>query len=301
MDKADKLKLLKTLRLLDQIPEQNLESLAEFLNPVTFKDGEVVFEERSAGDSLFFISSGHVRISKKISEKVDKDLAILGPGDCFGEMAMIEDSPRSATASASGETVLFQLGRQDLNRWLKSRPEMAMEFFAEMVQEQSRRLRRTSNELALIFDLSTLFLENVPTEQEFLTRVVGHILPHLQGSWSGAASLYNVFNEEMDSVSRQGEFNFDSVASRLPAALETKSAWLDDQTFYAPLPGEKRPLGYLLFHSQHVPSGEDRNDIGRTLATVGRLVASALGNIQHRSEELLRARLKASQTYGSKL
>ena len=105
----------------------------------------------------------------------------------------------------------------------------------------------------------------------------------------------------MDSVSRQGEFDFDSVGSRLPSALETKSAWLDDQTFYAPLPGEKRPLGYLLFHSQHVASAEDRNDIGRTLATVGRLVASALGNIQHRSEELLRARLKASQSYGSKL
>ena len=86
----------------------------------------------------------------KISAGVDKDLAVLGPGDCFGEMAMIEDSPRSATATSSGDCVLFQLGRQDLNRWLKSRPEMAMEFFAEMVQEQSRRLRRTSNELALI-------------------------------------------------------------------------------------------------------------------------------------------------------
>lgn len=301
MEKGDKLKLLKTLRLLDQIPEQNLESLAEFLSPVNFQDGAIVFQEGSAGDSLYFISTGHIRICKKISADNTKDLAILGPGDCFGEMAMIEDSPRSATAAAAGETVLFQLGRQDLNRWLKSRPDLAMDFFAEMVQEQSRRLRRTSNELALLFDLSTLFLENVPGEKEFLTRVVGHVLPHLQGTWSGSTSIYNVFNEEMDPVYSQGDFDFSSLQEKLPRAEEAQFRWLDGRTFYCSLPGEKRPLGFMVFHSDHVPSEEDRNDVGRTLTTVARLVSSALGNIQHRTEELLRTRLKATQSYGSRL
>ena len=60
------------------------------------------------------VATGRILISKKVAGGQYKDLAILGPGDCLGEMALIEDTPRSARASAYGEVDLFELRREDL-------------------------------------------------------------------------------------------------------------------------------------------------------------------------------------------
>ncbi len=302
MNKADKLKLLKTLYLLEGIPKDQLETLGEFLNPVTFEDGKTVFAEGTKGDSLFFVSSGQIRISKQVKGQPPKDLAILGPGDCFGEMALIEDVPRSASATAFGKTVLFQLGRKDLNAWLKSHPDLAMGFFAEMVQVQSRRLRRTSSELTLLFDLSNLLLEPIASGKELLAAVIEHVIPHLQGTWSSAGYIYNQFNDEMDFAAGRGDFDFAALAGKLAPATETHNLWIDDTTYYVSLPGEKRPLGNLVFHSHSPLDKAARTETGRTLATMGRLIATALNNIDFRTEEILRARLKTSnQTYGAGL
>jgi CRP-like cAMP-binding protein len=296
---VDKIKLLKSLHLLDQIPERELGALGEYLKLHELEDRAVVFEEGSKGDSLFFIVTGHVRISKKIG-KGSKDLAILGPGDSFGEMAVMDPQPRSARASAQGAASLFELGRGDLDRWLKSHPDLAMGFFAELVQVQSKRLRRSSSELTLLFDLSSLLLEPVPSGKELLTQVLVRVLPHLPGSWSAAAYLYNMFNEEMELGASKGDFDFKKLGKKLPPANETRNLWLDDSAFYVSLPGTKRPEGFLIFHAPAPLSDDDRNETGRTLTAVARLVTSALENISHRTEDTLRDRLsKTAQRYGS--
>ncbi|MBI5208384.1 MAG: cyclic nucleotide-binding domain-containing protein [Elusimicrobia bacterium] len=297
----DKLKLIRTVRLLDKIPERNLTALAEFLKSISLSDGAILFEEGSKGDCLYFVSSGHIRISKRISGEAFKDLAIMGAGDCFGEMALIEDVARSARATASGPTSLFELHRQDLNTWLASHPELAMEFFAALVQEQSKRLRRSSTEVTLLYDLSSLLLERVPTVQELMAKVIEHVSPHLQGTWSSQAHLYNAFNDEMEFVCAAGEFDFKDAASKLPPPHEQRSLWLDDSTYYVSLPGLARPLGFLLFHCQETLVHDDRMETGRTLATVARLVSTALENIQFRTEETLRARLKKTMSNASGL
>lgn len=236
-----------------------------------------------------------MRISKKLAKDVSKDLAILGPGDSFGEMAVIEPQPRSARASASGEASLFELGRDDLNKWLKSNPELAMGFFAHLVQVQSGRLRRTSNELTLLFDLSSLLLEPIASGKELLMNVLERIVPHLMGSWSAQAHLYNMFNDEMDFVAGRGDFDFSALKAKLPPATETRSLWLGEQAYYVSLPGPKRPHGYLIFHSATALSEEDRNESGRTLTTVARLLTSALENINFRTEDSLRSRLSSAK------
>lgn len=297
MDAAEQLQLLKSVRLLDQIPEKQLAALARFLKPLDLADGQRVFQEGDKGDSLYFVTRGNVRISKRISG-ADKDLAILAAGDCFGEMALVDDVNRSATASASGPTSLFQLGRADMNLWLKEHPELAVDFFTELVQVQSKRLRRTSTELTLLFDLSNLLLEDVRSPKELLVRVLDRLVPHLEGTWSAAASLYNIFNEEMDFVGHSGGYDFALLTSKLPPTTETRNVWIDPSTYYVSLPGAKKPLGYLVFHAQTPLTDEDRTELGRTLTTVARLLTSALENINFRTEETLRARLKA-QSHGA--
>ncbi|MCX5797475.1 MAG: cyclic nucleotide-binding domain-containing protein [Elusimicrobia bacterium] len=301
MDPKEKLQLLKSVRLLDQIPEKQLAALGEFLTPVEIADGAVIFEEGAKGDSLYFVTGGRVRISKRVSAGDMKDLAILGPGDCFGEMALVEDVTRSAQAAAAGATTLFRLGREDMNRWLKSHPELAVDFFAELVQVLSRRLRRTSSELTLIYDLSHMLLEPWESGKALLAKVLGHVVPHLEGDWSAAAHLYNAFNDEMDFVAGCGPFDFARVQGQLPPVKETRNIWIEDHVYYVSLPGAVRPHGYLIFRSEADLKDDQRADIGRTLTTVAQLLATALENIGHRVEEGLRERLKQNSPHGAYL
>jgi len=299
MEPQDKVRLLKTVRLLEAIPEHQLETLSEFLALVEFAEDSVIFAEGSSGDSIYFVTGGRVRISKRVSAGELKDLALLGPGDCFGEMALIEDVSRSAQAAAMGSTKLLRLHRDDMNRWLKAHPELAVDFFAHLVQTLSGRLRRTSSELTLIYDLSHMLLEPWESGQALLAKVLAHVLPHLEGNWSAAAHLYNVFNDEMDFVAGCGPFAFAAVQGRLPSVKETRNIWIDDHVYYVSLPGDKRPHGYLIFHCEGDPKDDQRAEIGRTLTTVAQLLTSALENINHRIDENLRDRLKKQTSHGA--
>ena len=86
----DKLAMLKSIPLLGQIPGRPLSALGELLSPLECTDGAVIFEEGAPGDSLYFVTKGRVRISKNVGGDKRQDLAILGPGDCFGEMALLD-------------------------------------------------------------------------------------------------------------------------------------------------------------------------------------------------------------------
>ncbi|MBI3297331.1 MAG: cyclic nucleotide-binding domain-containing protein [Elusimicrobia bacterium] len=294
---ADKTTLLKSLKLLAGIPEAELAKLGEYLAPREFADAQPVFEEGSTGSSLFFITDGHVRIAKKLRSSAAqtaayKELAVLGPGDCFGEMALIEAAtPRSASAIATGATLLFELSRDDLNRWLGANPTLAMGFFSRLVQTLSGRLRRSSNELTLLFDLSNLLLEPFTNATHMFDKAMPRIMQYLEGDWVAGAYLYNQFNDEMDLADTEGDFK--SALERLkvdPAAA--KNAWLDDSTYQVVFPGKKRPMGSIVFHRSKPLENEEMNETGRTLTTSARLIASALENISWRAEDDMRSRLK---------
>lgn len=302
MEAREKLRLLKALPLFARLPSSKLAALSKFLDPLDFRDGAMIFEEGSAGDSLFLVSSGHIRIQKSAApagaRSAFKDLAILGPGDCLGEMALFDEkTPRSARATAEGDAVLFRLGRQELRRWLDANPALAGGFFTELVQTLTKRLRRSSNELTLLFDLSQRLLEPVASGKELLQQALRHLLPHLEGAWSAGAYLYNEFNAEMELAAAEGDFGPAARELEKHPLRETKNAWIDERRYAICLPGRERPRGYLVFQRASAPSGEEKNETARTLTTAGRLIASALENVEHRAEETLRARLATSRQY----
>ncbi|MBI4386814.1 MAG: cyclic nucleotide-binding domain-containing protein [Elusimicrobia bacterium] len=306
MDLSKKLRLLKNLRLLAHVPESKRRTLAKFLEPVPFQDGDVIFEEGSRGDSLFFVSSGRVRIQKSVSTAGGaarfKDLAILTAGDTFGEMALFDEkASRSARAVAEEESVLLRLERKQLRRWLDANPSLALGFFNELVQTLARRLRRSSNELALLFDLSQWLLEPTVNSQELLRKTLGHLVPHLEGSWSAEAFLYNDFNGELEFIAGEG-VSAPAAGATDPGISDEKNAWLDARTYRVCFPGPRHLKGYLVFrHAVALETGE-RDEIARTLTTAARLISSALENQEHRQEELLRARLMTTrQSYASGL
>lgn len=276
MQYEEKIRLLKAMPLLRQIPERQLTALAEFLRPRPFDDGAVVFEEGSEGMSLYFISSGRVRIAKRSADGASHDLAVLCAGDFFGEMALTEEASRSASAIASGACVLFELFRGDLSRWVKLHPQQAVQFFAGLVHIQSQRLRRTSTELALQFDLSDLVFEKAQTPEAFLNQALSRVLYRLEGAWSGAAYLGGDQTKPAALTASLGKFKFaDKARMGLPAA-GSLACWSDGASVDVALVGRDGWLGHLCFRPDKPAEPEQRESLERTLTTVSRRVCAAL-------------------------
>lgn len=109
----------------------------------TFKAGEIIFCEYEPGDDFFLIQSGHVKIIKIVSDK-EKTLDVLVAGDIFGEMAILEQQPRSATAISQDEVKVLNFNRQNFELLLKTNPEIAiklLKMFARRIYEAKRQLR----------------------------------------------------------------------------------------------------------------------------------------------------------------
>jgi CRP-like cAMP-binding protein len=85
----------------------------EVMETVTLSDGEVLFERGDSGDAFYVIDSGQVRIYTHDEEQNELTLNTLGAGEAFGELALVDDRPRSASAAAVGQTTLRRLLRDD--------------------------------------------------------------------------------------------------------------------------------------------------------------------------------------------
>ena len=302
METKEKLTLLKSLDFLSKIPDDDLADLAGFLDPVAVSDNQIIFNEGDKGDSLFFISKGQIRIEKMADVETGsyKALAILHSGDCFGEMSFVDGKPRSARATAARDSLLFKLDCHHLIEWLHSQPDSAMIFFTELVQLLSKRLRRTSSELTLLFDLASLFLLPFADSAELLVNVLKHIVHHIEGRWSAVAFLYNEYNMEMDKVAMEGDFDESTIQEIIPNLEEHKNFWINTNTYYVSFPVKIRPMGYMIFHTEAKLNEEEKTEIGRTISTTAILTTSALENMQFKAEAIMRDRLKSS-TYGISL
>jgi signal transduction histidine kinase len=105
-----------------------------------FRAGETIFAAGDVGEGLYVIESGRVQIAATDERTELRPLAIIGPGDFFGEMAVLDDAPRSATATAEADTKAFYLGRDELLQLLKRHPGLAL----TLIREFSARMRATN-------------------------------------------------------------------------------------------------------------------------------------------------------------
>jgi len=107
-----------------------------------FDNGQVLFHEGDDGDDMYIIQSGRVAIKKKVKDG-DTTLAVLEKGDFFGEMAILERMPRSATAEVVEEGDLIVISGEMFGDMIKANPEIAV----RMLRKQSIRLRETNRQL----------------------------------------------------------------------------------------------------------------------------------------------------------
>ncbi len=167
--------LLANVPLFESLTADDLRSLARRLENVEYGEGDVIFRQGDEGLSLFLIEEGAVEISYG-DGRTRVVLASLFPGQYFGELAVFDNAPRSATATAVRYSRLVRLDRDDLVDFVNKNPAAALRIIAEM----SERLRQT-NEL-----MSRQVSRNVLEEQEerltFGQRVADRVAA-FGGSW----------------------------------------------------------------------------------------------------------------------
>lgn len=161
---------LSGLELFSSLDQEDLEKIAGVTSSRSFKKGEIIFMEDDPGDNLFILRKGWVKILKVSPEGKEKTLAILGPGDCLGELAILDGKGRSGMAQTLTALETLQINSSDFARILKQSPHIALSLLPVL----TTRLRKANREIEkLIFQdvhhrLLSYFLENGTLEGENL-------------------------------------------------------------------------------------------------------------------------------------
>ncbi|MGH3509876.1 MAG: Crp/Fnr family transcriptional regulator [Nocardioidaceae bacterium] len=140
--------VLRHALLFHELDDEASEALRASMTESHLRRGEVLFHEGDAGDKLYVVTDGKVKLGRTSSDGRENLLAILGPGQMFGELSLFDPGPRSATVTAVTDTTLASLSHEDLLRWLDGRPAVARALLAQL----AGRLRRANDVVAdLVF------------------------------------------------------------------------------------------------------------------------------------------------------
>jgi len=290
----DREALLKALPLFSEFEPSALAELAAVLKPRGFREGEVIFEEGSSGQSMFIISSGEVAVEKTLASEGGsfKTLSVFGPGDFFGEMALASGERRTARALARAGTQLLELDKNAVSAFAEKYPAAVAGFFLAIVRALSGRLKKTTADLALLSDLSRISFSEWESEKKLLAKLVEETLLRLEGNWAAQAYIYDEYSDELEPAS-----GGDSArAAGLKKITENvPNRWLEPNVYLAVLAGKKRPCGFIVFSSRSELSSRDRNEAEATFSTLGIIASAAAEKARRNKETTLRSRLESQR------
>jgi CRP/FNR family cyclic AMP-dependent transcriptional regulator len=176
---------LTTIPLFSNMPHESLELLSTRIQNRTYGRNSVIIAEGEQSDSLYIVIEGRVKIYISAADGREMQLKTLGPGDYFGELALIDNKPRSASAITISDCNISVITSKDLLQYLSCNPEISI----NMLQVLAKRLREATEsqrQLALM-DVygrlrctlmtlckevnNTLLLEPKPTQQDFANMI----------------------------------------------------------------------------------------------------------------------------------
>jgi len=136
--------LLRRVPLFADLEHEELERFSRVAVPRTFPRGPRVFHEGDSSDACYIVREGEFRVTREHSDGRAITLANLGPGDIFGELAMLDGEARSASVEALGDGELLALPAADVRRLLARHPEITVKLVAALV----RRLRAANERIS---------------------------------------------------------------------------------------------------------------------------------------------------------
>ncbi len=145
--------ILEKLDLFSGLKRESLFKLASLFKERIFNKDEFIFEEGSMGNSMMIIVSGEVRVSQT-DESVEEALVVLKKGDLFGEMAMLEELPRTATIIANTNVIILEIKKDDFFQFLNDNSRDGVDILFRLAKTLSSRLREADSKLKVFVSLS---------------------------------------------------------------------------------------------------------------------------------------------------
>lgn len=124
--------------ILDDLPDADLQALAEVLLPRAFEDGAVICQQDDPGTSAFFIARGNVEVRVGTARS---RVAVLRPGQMFGQMSLVDGGPRSATCKAVGQALVYELTSQAVTRLGRQSAQLAVRLLWRVARQLAVNLR----------------------------------------------------------------------------------------------------------------------------------------------------------------
>ncbi|GAB3752210.1 MULTISPECIES: Crp/Fnr family transcriptional regulator [Microlunatus] len=140
--------VLKQAPLFAELDDEAAGTLAAAMGTIKLNKGDVLFHEGDTEDRLYVVVSGKIKLGRSGSAGRENLLAVLGPGQMFGELSVFDPGPRSSTASAVTPCELRVLEHDELTQWLTGRPEVARGLLGQLA---SRLRRANENAADLVF------------------------------------------------------------------------------------------------------------------------------------------------------
>lgn len=141
---------LKNIDWFDELSDDMLAGLAQKILKRTLKKDEVLFQKGDEGNSLFIINSGWVKVIARDTQGSDIVLNQVGAGEIIGEMALLDNEPRSAGVVALEKTEVLELKRVDFMEILKQQPDLAL----SVIRNFSSRMRYNTSYIEKITEMS---------------------------------------------------------------------------------------------------------------------------------------------------
>jgi len=133
--------VLSETPLFEALSDEDATALRRGIIDVQLDRGERLFAEGDAGDKLYIILTGKIKLTKAAPDGRENLLSVHGPGEMFGELSLFDPIPRTSSATAVTSAQLAGLAHDDLRAWLSTRPEVAM----HLLQALAQRLRRIND------------------------------------------------------------------------------------------------------------------------------------------------------------
>lgn len=314
---------LKSLSAFSRLPDDVLRRLAPGMTEEEHSPGSIIFAEGKGGDAVYFLLKGEVLIRKTIDKATQayKVISVLSTGEFFGEMALLEALPRSASAVAQNAVTLLRLPTDEFNKLMSSDPAAALQFFKGLVVTLAGRLRQTTREMVAVFEVGRTLVQELDVRS-----LAARVLTLLKNSFEeddvfGAFFYWNEFSAEYEMLAFEGgwpealrrprsknDVIFHTMAIKRECLISR--AWPEDERFSenirndwkgcasllaAPVVGLKGPVGYIVFgHGTHTDTFTSGHR--QVVAGVSNLIAPAFENAAWRQEMESKRRLDRAKT-----
>ena len=205
---------LKHISVLQALEPDALSRLAGALEEKHYEDGQTIFAEGDPGDSMYLLVTGCVRIEKRAQAAgaAHKTLAVLEAGDYFGEMALVDQKPRSGAAVAAGGAKILRLSKAAFDQIQQQSPAAGASLLFAMIRTSSERIRRLSAQVVVYDEVGKAIGES-PQLQALLDVILQQLMTATFADW-GLVVLRSQF---CDRLEVRGEVNLTLSATQREA------------------------------------------------------------------------------------